>query len=149
MLLASLGLVLGAVAAPWLLAHGHTEAAQVVYRGFYNACHQNADRSFSLFGAPMAVCARCTGLYLGALLGTILLPLLRGVRAPVPSRAWLAAAALPCALDVGLDWSGIVINTFATRGATGLLLGAVAPFYVVPAFFEAFQQGTVTKHRRG
>lgn len=36
-------------------------------------CHQKSDRSFFYHGWQFPVCARCTGLYLGYLLGLLLL----------------------------------------------------------------------------
>src|SRR5512144_352505 len=38
-------------------------------------CHQLPERSFHWHGAQLAVCARCTGLYLGACASAILVPL--------------------------------------------------------------------------
>src|SRR5687768_4893185 len=35
----------------------------------YAICHRIAERSFMAFGAPLSLCARCTGIYLGAMTG--------------------------------------------------------------------------------
>jgi hypothetical protein len=35
-------------------------------------CHRIPERTLTLFGAPMAVCSRCAGLYLGIALGALL-----------------------------------------------------------------------------
>lgn len=43
----------------------------------YAVCHQIPARSFHLAGQPLPLCARCTGIYLGALLGIMGLMLLR------------------------------------------------------------------------
>jgi len=58
----SLGWVLAIVASPVLPA----PLAAAVYLIGSHICHQQADRSFHLFGAQLAVCARCTGIYIGA-----------------------------------------------------------------------------------
>jgi uncharacterized membrane protein len=125
------------VAAPWLATHGFPVAGASLYLGFAKACHQMPDRSFWVFGAPMAVCSRCAALYAGGLLGLLLVPLLRGIGRPAPHRLWLAAAACPVALDFGLGWLGILENTFWSRGVTGLVLGTASAFYILPGLIDA------------
>ena len=48
-----------AIAAPYLLTHGWPAAAFVLERGFALVCHQRPERSLIVFGAPVAICARC------------------------------------------------------------------------------------------
>jgi uncharacterized membrane protein len=121
------------VAAPWLAAGGHGVMARGVYRGFAVACHQMPERSFHLFGHPLAVCARCAGLYAGFALGLLAYPLARPLASRrAPARAWLVAAALPAAADFTLGFAGLWENTHPSRALTGALLGAVAALYVVP-----------------
>ena len=43
----------------------------IAYLAFSPFCHQISERSFHLFGVQLAVCARCTGIYLGLPLGII------------------------------------------------------------------------------
>lgn len=43
--------------------------ALISYLAFAPFCHQLSDRSFHLLGIQLAVCARCTGIYGGLLLG--------------------------------------------------------------------------------
>jgi uncharacterized membrane protein len=43
----------------------------------YAICHQIPDRSFQLDGQPLPLCARCTGIYLGALLGLVGMSLMK------------------------------------------------------------------------
>src|ERR1043165_9302763 len=61
-----LSLILGA---PLLRAHGHEALALLAYRVFAALCHQIPERSFYLAGQPLAVCARCFGIYAGFALG--------------------------------------------------------------------------------
>lgn len=79
-------------------------------------CHQSPERSFHWFGAPLAVCHRCAGLYLGFALGVVLWPHLPPAwRAMAQRPAWLAAClALPL-----IDWS--LPNSPASRFGTGLI----------------------------
>jgi len=129
--------VLSIIAAPWFANRGFPTAAYAIYTGFHSACHQLPERSFWLFGAPLAVCARCFGLYLGGFAGLLAIPLLRGLDRPSPPRRWLVVAAIPTAVDFTLGWSGLWDNTAVSRGTTGFVLGAVAAFYVMPGLLEA------------
>jgi uncharacterized membrane protein len=83
------------------------------------------------------VCVRCAGIYAGALLGVAAFPLFGALRRPAPRRLWLALAAIPVTVDFALGWVGIWHNTFTSRALTGLLLGSVAAFYVLPGLIEA------------
>src|ERR1041384_3751425 len=83
-------------AAPWLAARHHYTWALLIYGSFSAVCHQLPERSFHLLGFPLAVCARCTGIYLGALTGLLLYPSVRRLKdETMPARWWLVAAAVP------------------------------------------------------
>src|SRR5437868_6473001 len=93
------------VAAPMLRAAGALGAAQAIYRGFGTVCHQIGARSFHVEGFQLAVCARCFGLYVGALLGVGAYPLARPVSGrETPDRVWLLLAAVPTAVDFALGF---------------------------------------------
>jgi uncharacterized membrane protein len=125
------------VIAPLALAHGHDLAALVIYDSFGKFCHQIPERSFYLDGHPLAVCARCTGIYFGAALGVLCYPLVRSLRhGSAPARKWLLIALVPMALDFGLDFFGVWQNTHLSRSVTGALVGAIAAFYVVPGLLD-------------
>jgi uncharacterized membrane protein len=130
------------VLAPLALAHGHIGIAHVIYGGFSVACHQMPERSFQVSGFPLAVCARCLGLYAGAGAGALLYPLLRSLgRRDAPARGWLIAAALPTTIDFALGSLGIWPNTHLSRFATAALLGAVAAFFIAPAVLAFGRSG--------
>jgi uncharacterized membrane protein len=126
-----------AFAAPALAAGGHAFSARAAYAFFGAVCHQMPERSFYLLGYPLAVCARCAGLYAGFAAGLLLYPLARPLRARhAPARGWLFAAAVPTALDFSLGLLGVWENTHLSRSLTGALLGAVAALYVVPGLVD-------------
>jgi hypothetical protein len=58
-----------------------------LYLAFAAVCHQSPDRCFHFYGLPLAVCARCLGIYAGALAAA-----LWPVRLPLPW-LWILAAA--------------------------------------------------------
>ncbi|MEP6635434.1 MAG: DUF2085 domain-containing protein, partial [Acidobacteriota bacterium] len=127
-------LILGA---PVAQASGYPFLAFTLYKAFSNLCHQLPERSFFIAGHPFAVCARCTGLYSGFAAATLLYPLVTSLRrTDTPERKWLFIAAAPMAIDFGLGFFGIWENTHLSRFSTGLLLGAVAVFYLMPGLAE-------------
>ena len=82
--------------------------ARLVYAAYSPFCHQVPERSLSCFGHPLAVCARCLGIYSGILLGLILYPFIRGwkeVRAP-ESRVFFSFSA-PIVLDTAANFLGV------------------------------------------
>jgi len=124
-------------AAPLSLKSDHSLFALPVYHAFSYACHQLPERSFYLAGHQLAVCARCTGLYLGFAAASLVYPLVRSLkRTDTPARRWLLLAGLPIAIDVTFDLLGVWKNTHLSRVATGLLLGSVAAFYVIPGLID-------------
>jgi uncharacterized membrane protein len=124
-------------AAPLLAAGGYGWAAGAVYRAFASVCHQQAERSFTIDGHALAVCARCTGIYVGFAACTVFYPLARGLRrTDAPARKWLVLALLPTAVDFLLNFAGLWANTHASRALTGAIAGAGAAFFALPGLIE-------------
>jgi uncharacterized membrane protein len=111
----------------------------------YAVCHQIPERSFILGGRQLPLCARCTGTFLGALLGVIAMLLLRRQRAsrlpPVPVLGLLVAF-------IGV-WAFDGLNSYLTlfpgapylyeprnwlRLTTGFLNGLALIALVLPIF---------------
>jgi len=125
------------VSAPLAAAAGHRTLALIIYGAFSRLCHQIPDRSFFTAGHQFAVCARCTGLYLGFTVVALCYPLVRSLRrTDMPPRRWLFAAAVPLLVDFGLGYFGLWENTHLSRFLTGVLLGSVAVFYVMPGLLD-------------
>ena len=113
----------GIVATPLLDAGGYAVGSWLRW-AYAPLCHQLAGRSVELASEPLAVCARCTGLYLGGLAGLLLAVSAGwGVRVPAPRRAWLVMAVLPTALDSVLKILGNVPRLGVALPA-GFALGA-------------------------
>ncbi len=55
----------------------------------YAVCHQIAERSFQIDGQPISLCARCTGMYIGAFLGIGFQLLLGRRRSAWPEKKYL------------------------------------------------------------
>jgi uncharacterized membrane protein len=137
-----LSLVSLIVIAPIAAASGHGEVAAGIYRGFSVLCHQLPERSYFIDGHKFGVCSRCTGIYAGFAFTLLLYPLVRSLRTTTtPARKWLLMAAAPLAIDFSLTFLGIWENTHTSRLLTGLLLGSVAVFYVMPGIMELSLRG--------
>jgi uncharacterized membrane protein len=104
---------------------------------FSPVCHQAPDRSFHLRGYPMAVCARCTGIYVGFLVGILIHPLFRRLKRGFHPPRWvLGAGILPTGMEILLSRGGVAELDLFFRSLTGLILGTVVAFYVIPAVFD-------------
>jgi uncharacterized membrane protein len=127
------------------LAAGSTNGASAVYAfaiGVYALghviCHQLPVRSFHLWGVALPVCARCTGIYVGAAV-TALLILLRPVRTTpsAPSaRRLLMAALLPTALTLAYEWTTGIMPSNWIRALAGVPLGAAVIWLLGAASLE-------------
>lgn len=90
---------------------------------FLLICHGKTERAFELAGHPMTLCARCTGVYAGLLLGGLSTLLLRPRRARV--LRWIAVAALaPMIVDGIMQTLGVWSTGAPSRALTGLAFGA-------------------------
>ena len=102
--------------------------------------HQRPERSFFIAAMQMPVCARCTGLYVGAALAV---PLALLVASPLPGQRarWIfAAAALPTAITWTLEAGGALAFSNAARFAAALPWGAVAAWLVLAVLGEPDHQ---------
>lgn len=118
-------LALAALSAP--LLSGHPLAAWAIREFFSRVCHQDPARSFWVWGVPVAVCARCFGIYLGAAVGA-------WVGWSRQLAVWfLAVAAAVNALDVLSEMAGLHGNWMDVRFVLGAALGVGMAAAVVAA----------------
>ncbi len=101
----------------------------LVYRFASVICHQRPERSFVLWQTQMPVCARCTGIYVGALLATVALwqaDRLAGRRAvatPLASDVVRCCTGAHAALTLAWEWTTGTVPSNAWRAAAGVPLG--------------------------
>jgi uncharacterized membrane protein len=129
-------LALFAGAALWTAAMGFAPLLPAgidaaVYAGGGVVCHQLPGRTFHLSSGPLAVCARCSGLYLGAVIGfgTIVLLRRRTVRFN-HALAVLGVSAVPTAATLVGEWIGLWLVGNASRFVAALPLGAIVAFTI-------------------
>ncbi|PKO21776.1 MAG: hypothetical protein CVU38_12950 [Chloroflexi bacterium HGW-Chloroflexi-1] len=138
-ILASVALV-GILAILLAPPHGLLDKAD---HAAYAVCHRISERTFIFAGRPLPLCARCSGTYLGALAGLIVLILRgRGRAADLPGRRYLAVFA-----GFVLLWAVDGLNSYLTffpglpplyqphnilRLATGTLEGLAIAAFLLP-----------------
>lgn len=110
--------------------------AVLTYAAGSLVCHQRAERSFHYQGAQYPVCARCFGLYAGAVVGVLLwagaagvgrVPRSRIAKLTQPGvvRRILFLVALPTVISVSVSWIGWWDAGNVARAALAVPLGAM------------------------
>ena len=129
--LAPVALAFAALSAPYLLTHHFAFVGFELQRAFALVCHQHPDRSFWIFGAPVAVCARCLGIYSGAAIGLVL-----RISRRVAFQLLITAVALNL-LDAIAELVGLHGNWMTVRFVLGLLLGAAGGLLISSSMHTA------------
>lgn len=112
----------------------------------YALCHQIPERSFQINGEPIALCARCTGMYVGAMLAIIYQLLLGRRRGGLPEKKHLIMLGI-FFLAFAVDGSNSALKLFLGRGLlyepsntlrlfTGTGMGVVLAAIVLPTFHQ-------------
>ena len=123
-------LILGASSlCAWAISAGASMQWRLLFRMM---CHGKVERSLELFGVPMPICARCTGIYVGLLTGLLafwLIPIL----SEKVMRMTAFAALLPLAIDGLTQATGLRESTNGLRIATGLVAGLAFGLWILAA----------------
>lgn len=92
-------------------------------------CHQISSKSFNINGENLLVCARCTGIYSGALFAS-LLSLFYSFKIIKNLNLFLYSI-IPLALDVFFTTSGIYNYSKLLAFMTGIFFGSVSFLYIL------------------
>jgi uncharacterized membrane protein len=103
----------------------------VIYVAASRVCHQRPERSFHTAGVQWPVCGRCAGLYLSAPIGALAAWFARRRALRMRAPFWLAMAAVPTVLTLGLEWLDLARVTNIDRALAALPLGAAIAFVIV------------------
>ena len=109
----------------------------LIYGIFSPTCHQIDSRCLQFFGAPLAVCARCLGIYLGILAGTLVFLYKMATYPPLPQAKTFVMITCPLILDGLGNLFGIWQSPHLLRLGIGALWGCILPFYFIPGLAEA------------
>lgn len=112
-----------------------------IYIFFSGVCHQDIERSFHVSGHILGVCSRCVMVYIGFFIGVLVYPFIYKLNnSDQPNLLLLFFFTFLLFLDVFLDMTDILKNTFFSRSVTGFLIGLVLPFYLIPGFVKFFYE---------
>jgi uncharacterized membrane protein len=111
----------------------------------YGICHQIPERSFAIAGRQLPLCARCTGTFLGAMLGLASMLLLRRHRASAMAPVSVLLALIVFFVLWGFDGLNSYMTLFPgaphlyepqnwLRLTTGMLNGLALVIFVFPIF---------------
>jgi uncharacterized membrane protein len=111
----------------------------VIYAGFSPTCHQLPDRCFYIFGDPMAVCARCFGVYTGFFIGLLFFIMVKKrFKRPLPSALIFVLFSIPIGIDTAANFLYIWQTPSVWRFFSGIIWGTLLPYYFVVGVSEFF-----------
>jgi len=121
----------------------------LIYSIYSQICHQLPERSYYIFNHKIGVCARCFGIYTGALLGMLIYPFVRRLdNFKIPNRWYLILALLPMGVDGTTQLLGLRESFNELRFITGFIVGFVALFYILPVFLGVIKEKKVFREMK-
>jgi len=131
--------VAGTFLAPLMTSAG-VQGGGLVASLYAPLCHQSVDRSLVLGTLTPSVCARCSGLYLGAIAGLLLAVwLLPGTVRPLP-KSFFFVATMPTLVDALLPWVGLPNLSNMPRFVLALPAGLVIALFLAVGIVDLVQQ---------
>jgi uncharacterized membrane protein len=129
------------------IACNYNDDFSIMYSVFGAVCHQIDSRSFHLFGGKLPVCFRCQGIYLAALISTLLYPFLKSFfkNYESPSVLLLLVPVLLMITDILLELTAVYKYISLVKFVTGFSLGFVLPFFILPGLKNFFEEIHINK----
>ena len=117
-------------------------------------CHQLTERSFHVSGHQLAVCARCTGIYVGAAIALVWQAFVYDANrrnrhasiGVVQARLWLLLGAVPTLVTVTMEMGGLWATSNTERAVAGLPLGASVAIVVGVSSTVNYEQWRQRRH---
>ncbi len=111
-----------------LINHNFLFAYPILKPTYHLVCHQETAKLIHLFGTTTLLCSRCTGIYIGGLLGiSALLFVKRKLFLPTK---FLLYSSIPMFIDVALVMLGVYSYSKIVAFLTGVLLGSIGIVYL-------------------
>lgn len=121
--------------------------SEIEYNFFGHICHQFEGRSLHLGEHKLAVCARCSGIYFGFLIGVVFIPFMKKIKSRNFKYVFVLIS-LPMIIDISLDYLGIHQCTLLTRSLTGLMFGIPSAMLLYPSYEQAINDLINQKERK-
>lgn len=96
---------------------------------YSNVCHQNIQKSFSCDNNYFFVCARCTGIYLGAFVASLIISIFNINK--ILNTKYLYLLSVPMILDVTLLIFKVYDYNKMISSITGFLFGSAVFIYIL------------------
>jgi uncharacterized membrane protein len=127
----------GIFLAPWLAARS-PGISGLIYALYSPFCHQLPLRSYFLAGYKLAVCSRCSGIYAGFFLSTLLYPFWgKKLKNRLETRpALIIILAVPMGIDFLLNLLSLWDSPLFIKNMTGFIWSSCLPFF----WFKALQE---------
>lgn len=100
-------------------------------------CHQQEARCIDFYGSHLLICARCTGIYTGALLSVLLFIFIKKIPVITLKTALYSVALI--AVDVISYNAGLYNYSKTIAFITGLFPGSVLILYILNSFEKLFE----------
>ena len=123
--------------APYLKSR-HSAWNVLLYTVFSSVCHQIPSRSFHILGFPLAVCARCFGIYFGFFLGTLVFPVFNKFSSlSLPKNIVFVFFSFPIVMDTLGNFFHLWRSSNGLRFLIGTSWGIILPAYFLTGLFIA------------
>ena len=128
---------------PALLTQNNSLTDYFLTRIYSRVCHQESSKCIMIASENMLVCARCTGIYLGAL-GTSLLFVIHSI--PTLRIKVLLIASLPLLLDVCCTSMGVYKYSQIIAVITGLAFGGIVYLFLISELENFFLNKSIKRN---
>jgi uncharacterized membrane protein len=96
---------------------------------YANLCHQDENKTITVNSISMLICARCSGIYFGALIISVI-SLFKSVKI-IKKKRYLFFAMIPMAIDIIFYSAGVYSYSQSIALLTGMFFGSVVFIYIL------------------
>jgi len=131
------------VTGPYLLSHGFENniIISLYYTLFKLICHQKPDRSYFLWGYQIPVCVRCTGVYVGIIVGAVVYPAFKKLNSTkIPNIKYLIFFTSPIIIDGLAQTFYLYPSPHYVRLLTGIWASCGLVFWILPLLNQFYNK---------